>query len=93
METPDQVGGEEDTLERFCGLCALRAKLDAALVRAGVTRITLVANYDRTRFGNAVVERVKAHLALDGDRGVVAGDGNSRDDALAAALEHAGVTL
>lgn len=89
-----QVGGEDDTIETMrCALCALRARLDEALVRAGVVRVTLVANYERPRHGIAVFERTTVHLAFGDGRELAVGDGHSRDDAIAAALASIGVSL
>ncbi|MBX3205097.1 MAG: hypothetical protein KF764_08505 [Labilithrix sp.] len=88
-----QVGGDDDTQPgEHCLVCAARAQLEGAAVRAGVERITTVSSFERPRAGGgtSALERAKAMVCLPG--GVIAtGDGSSREEAIAAALEQAGV--
>jgi hypothetical protein len=92
VDTSGQVGGDDDTQDRPCALCAARAHVDTALVRAGAERITLVVEYSRALVGRGVTESAKAFVSLGGDK-IVRGDGHSREEALVNALEHAGVSL
>jgi hypothetical protein len=90
VDTAVQVGGDDDTINRLCALCAARANVDAALVRAGVEMVTVVARYTRTRFGTAAVERAKAILTFPAGSTQV-GEGHSREEAIVNALELAGL--
>lgn len=87
-----QVGGEDDTLSEHCPLCAARANVDAALVRSGVQRVTLVVEYQRPRFGASALERAKAFISLIGGK-IAQGEGGSREEAIVNALESAGMGL
>lgn len=87
----DPVLGDDDTEPSIrCLQCAARANLESAAMRAGVERITTVSEYRRPPISRCAVESTKALLCLPG--GVIArGDGHSREDAIASALEQAGV--
>jgi len=87
-----QVGGDDDTQNKHCPLCAARAGVEAALVRSGVERITLVVEYRRPRFGTSALERAKAFINLLGGR-LAQGEGSSREEAIVNALESVGVGL
>lgn len=87
-----QVGGDDDTQNRHCALCSARASVDAAIVRLGVERITLVVEYRRPRFGTAALERAKAIINLLGGK-LAQGEGSSREEAIVNALESVGVGL
>lgn len=88
-----QVGGDDDTQPGGapCPVCVARAGLESAAVRAGVERITTVSDIVRPRTGGAAVERAKALVCIAGGT-IVQGEGASREDAIANALEQAGVT-
>ena len=80
---------EADTLERFCVLCAARQRVEAELVRAGVTRATVVLDYLRTKVGPHAVQRATAILAFV-DGAIERGAGSSLEEALVDALDRSG---
>lgn len=85
------VFADDDTQPNGCALCAARSAVDAALVRLGVSRITVVTELTRPSHGPPI-ERSRAFLALPVGN-VAFGDGESREEAILQALHSAGVTL
>ena len=86
-----QVGGDEDTVDRFCALCQARQRVESELVRAGVTRATIVLGYQRPKVGPHAVQTATALLAFpDGD--IQRGEGSCLEEALVDALERSGRT-
>lgn len=92
MDESVHNSGDEDTIDEHCALCAARANVDAALVRSGAERVTIVSSYVRTRIGPVALERSKAIVCLVGG-GLFKGEGHSREEAIFNALESAGAKV
>lgn len=82
---PVQVGGDADTVDRYCSLCAARSSVDARVVRAGVTSMTVLVNLDRPSVGPHAVQRSRVLLETAAAR--AAGAGSSIEEAVVDALD------
>jgi len=82
----------EPTVEAGCARCAARARIDAACVRSGVERITIVIKFVRVPVGPYAVQQVAA-LMSSADGSIVRGDGACHEEAIADALARRGVSL
>lgn len=80
-----QVGGDADTVDRYCPLCAAREGVEARIVRAGVERITLVVTYERPSIGPYALQRTVADLTAG--RRKAGGRGSSIEEAIVLALD------
>lgn len=89
---PVQVGGDDETIDSYCALCAARANVDGAVVRAGVERITVVVDIQRPRVGPHAVSRAKALVCFIGGH-ITIGEGASHEEAIVNALAVKGVAL
>ena len=80
----------EDTSPALgCSVCKARSHVEAAVVRAGVVQVSTIVRYERPGSGGPPRERSKAVLSFP--RGICMGEGESREDAIVAALHVAGV--
>lgn len=94
MDRAVQIGADDDTQPGVhCALCAARANVDAAIIRAGASQVTIVITYKRTPFASTVVESSKALITFGDHRGTVMGRGGAHEEAIVDALTQGGVSV
>lgn len=85
------IPDDEDTSPSLgCSVCKARSHVEAAAVRAGVIQVSTHVRYERPLVGPP---REHSKAVLTFPHGMVLGEGESREDAIVAALHVAGVDV